>query len=429
MDYELRFIAALLHAPRNEQAEFFNRQIPKGVFSLREEEIHWVYTFRSKYGRFPSPIAFRHKFDIKLSPPSDPLSAVLQPVLDRAMYDQMIQVQEQTKKELDIGAPLTDVLARWKERASKVTEYSYEYTDVLVETSRGAKTSYKTRLEAKKGKGTLFTPPWPTLLKIAKFFLPKDVYTLVARPSMGKTWILLFMLHWFASQGIRVLLISKEMSTEVLEDRITCIRYRLPYAQLRAGELPPKILRRWKREDRLFRKSGKSYPLIFSGSETYEGVGFSHITNLVEKYKPEVVAVDGAYLLHPEGLRKNATDPERFTFISNRSKTLAKALKVLWINVLQLNRQAENRQGETQGGATTIFGSDAWYQDSDWVHAIGGTRGTNFREHGLIKGRESDVGVFSTNFSFYPEPNFEEIKGLIRVTNVEGSKTTFQGIG
>jgi replicative DNA helicase len=428
MDAELRFLAALLHAPKNEQAEFYNKQIPKGVFGIREDEVRWVYDFRAKHGQYPSPIAFRHKFGERLKAPSDPLPAVLQPILDRAMYDQMVNVQEQTKELLDQNVPLAAVMARWKDEAAKVTEYTYDYTDIDIASSEGSKTAYGERVRAKKGKATLFVPPWASLANAVNFFLPKEVYTLVARPSMGKTWILLWMLHFFASNGIRVLLISKEMGAETIEDRLTCIRYRLPYSLFRAAELPPRLLRQWRKAARQFKRNPGTYSLIVSGSETFEGVGFTFINAQIEKYKPQIVAVDGAYLLYPEGMRRNATDTERFTYISNRSKNYAKHFKVFWMNVIQLNRSAENKQGETKGGATTIFGSDAWYQDSDWVHSVGGTRGTAFREHDLIKGRESGLISFPTNFAINPNPDFSEVKGVVKVTDTSGT-ASFKGIG
>jgi hypothetical protein len=428
MDHEMRFLAALLHAPKNEQSEFYSKQIPKGIFTIREEEIRWVYEFRTKYGQYPSPTAFFHKFNQRLVTPDDPFQAVLQPILDRAMYDQMVQVQEQTKEELDSGAPLNTIMARWKERAAKVTEFSYEYTDVNLEISEAASSGYRERLKAKKGESVLYTSPWETMNKIIQFFLPKELYTLVARPSMGKTWIVLMMGHWFASLGLRVLMISKEMGTEVLENRVTCIRFKLSYPKFRSAELLPKDLRRWRKEKAAFKKSGKTYPFFLSGSETFEGTAFGHIQTQIEKYKPQIVIVDGAYLLYPEGLPKNANDVQRFTMISNRSKTLAKANKVFWMNVIQHGRKAENIQGETKGAAITISGSDSWYQDSDWVHSIGGVRGSEFREHDIIKARESPPGGFATNFKLHPFPDFSEIQGVLRVSDTAGT-VSFKGIG
>lgn len=428
MDYELRFIASLLHAPRNDQQDFYSKQIPKGVFKIREKEIKWVYDFRIKYGQYPSAAAFKEKFDEQLKIPKDPMAAALQPVLDRAMYDQMVRVQEQTKEMLDEGVSLQETMGFWRDSASKVSSFDYDSVDVNLETSTGAETNYRERVKSRQGKGFLFESPWGSMNHLVKFFLPKELYTLVSRSSIGKTWMVLWIGHFFAMMGIKVLLISKEMGTEVLEGRLECIRFKLPYSAFRSGELPPRILRRWRREKRFFKKSGQPYPFILSGKETYEGVGFEHIISSYEKYKPQVVIVDGAYLLYPSGLPKNANDTQRFTFISNRSKVLAKATNTFWINVLQQGRKAEDKEGMTKGGVTTIFGADAWYQDSDWVHDISGKRGTDYREHTLLKGRESGLGGFPTKFVLDPYPNFEEIKGTI-VAMDNKSIVKFKGIG
>jgi len=118
MDNELRFISALLRANRADQEQFYCQQIPKGIFKLREQEIHWVYAFREKYAQYPSVKAFESRFNKKLIKHSDPMAASLQPVLDRAMFAQMSLVQESTKKIIDEGGSMESAMRVMKEGIS-----------------------------------------------------------------------------------------------------------------------------------------------------------------------------------------------------------------------------------------------------------------------------------------------------------------------
>ena len=62
MDRDLCFLAALLHGRPSEQQQFYARQIPVGVFKIREQEFAWVYQFRERFNEYPSPEAFSQRF-------------------------------------------------------------------------------------------------------------------------------------------------------------------------------------------------------------------------------------------------------------------------------------------------------------------------------------------------------------------------------
>jgi len=255
------------------------------------------------------------------------------------------------------------------------------------------------------GGSKVIDSPWPSLNKMIFFLRPEETVIVAARTSVGKTFWVINWAHYLASKGIKTLFITKEMSSEGISDRFECLKYGLPYAAFRSACLPPKLLRKWKRARQ---NDIEDYPLIISGEETIEGVGLEHVTSKIHQYDPEVVFIDGAYLINPEGLNKRASPVERFSYISNRAKAIAKAKKKIIFLVIQMNREAEHADGAVKGSIKTIYGADAWAQDADYVFDLGGIRGSKQRTVTLLKGRESVIGEFNIRFQLDP-PNFKEV--------------------
>lgn len=424
-DPELRFIASLLRGTPQEQDQFYTQQIPLGVFKLRQQEMLWIQRYREKHGQYPSRIAAQIHFGEKVPKIDEPVSACLQPVLDRCMYDEMKKVVNKVKGMTDEGLPMGQTIAAFKDGASRVKDFSVDYVDSDFAKSKGSINRYRELVRLKSDpKAQLLDFPWPTMNKLIGFQRPGNTFVWAARTSIGKTWVTTCLFDHYASKGISSLYITKEMPTEEIEDRFEAIRFELPYENFRAGTLPGDILRRWRKE----RAHADSYPLIICGDETIEGTGLNHVLSKIEQYRPKIVCVDGAYLLRPENMPKNTGTVERLAFISSRIKVIAKVTKTVIHVVVQLNRSAEDKTGNTKGSISSIYGADTWAQDADYVATIGGKRGGTSRLIALLKGRESNVGEFYITFGLSPRPNFSENKTLTTSTTTTGSQVKFKGI-
>ncbi len=407
-DIELRFFGALLRASPGEQQEFYTRQIPRSVFRVRTAQVHWIYTHREKFQQYPSIAAFESKFNDKIPEVSESVSAALNPILEFAMFLQMRKVHELVKESLDKGTPILDAMTLFKAEAAKLSAYSTDYTDLAFHTSMVSDIRYRERVRARR-LGTTMLSPWPALNGMVKSFQFGEVVILSARPNLGKTWGLVAWANFLSDCGFPVLFITKEMPTEQIADRLEAHRFGLDYSAFREGTLPASELRRW-RDDRT-RFISKA-PLTLCGHETVAGVGLEHVVSKIEEYVPAVVVVDGAYLIYPEGCRKNATEVERLTFLSNRLKSIAKAKKLFLIATVQLNRSAETQSGQTKGALKAVFGADAWSQDCDYLLSLDGDRHSPLRNIDLLKGRESSLGGFPINFQLSPRPNFTQLGAM-----------------
>ena len=410
MDIEARLIYSLLTCKKAEQDKFYMRMLPLGIFKTRELEFLWLRNFRQKHGDYPTLSLMQRQFSEKYPKHTDPLPAVLQPILDFAMFEQMRQVQSRVKTMLDNNEPVADAMAVFKQSASALGGFNTDYTDIDFSKSEGAIGRYREVVrQINNPNSRLVDFPWPTMNRMVRFLRWGNVVVFASRTSMGKTWIVTDWCSYLVNKGVNCVFITKEMPGEEIEDRFEALRFKLPYEQFRAGTLKAADLRRWRTDRKSFSAKGQ---LHICGDETIAGTGLDHVVQKIEQYKPEITFIDGAYLLRPEGLGKNANKVEQLTHLSNRMKVIAKATKTIVVPVLQLNRGAEDKSGNTKGSIVSIHNADAWAQDADYVITLGGKRGATSRIVGLVKGRESNVGEFPVEFKVNPFPSFRENAAL-----------------
>lgn len=253
-------------------------------------------------------------------------------------------------------------------------------------------------------RGRYIQTPWPTLNRLINFVRPGELFIITARPSIGKTWVLLWLMDFLAKAQVNSFLLSKEMPTASISDRLTAIRYGLDWDKFRAGTLDIQDQVRWKIKMRNERKH--PYTLLVSGEETIEGTGIEHLYAKVMKAKPQVVAVDGAYLLKMKTLSRNAGPVEQATETSRALKRLAKVTNTQVFAVIQMNRTAEGKTGIATGNLGTVYGSDSWAQDADFLMNVGGERGSDERVLSMLKCRDTAIGDLFINFKLSPTPDF-----------------------
>lgn len=404
MDAELRLLSALLHANKAEQSDYWNKQLPVKIFHVRGQEMLWVQRFKERHGQFPSPTAFAHKFpDSELPEVTDPLSTCLEPVLNAHAYSDIKTVLDRTAEMFDKKEDPTKIVETFRSLANQVSSHSVEYVDEDMRDPNIAFRRYREHA-SKIGKlGRYIQSPWPTMNRLINFVRPGELFTITARTSLGKTWVLAYWADFLAQAGVNTFLLSKEMPTTSIADRMTALRYGLDWELFRAGQLDAHAQVQWKIAMR--KTAHLPYTLVVSGEETMEGTGMEHLYAKVTKLRPQVVMVDGAYLMKVATLGKNASPVEQATEVSRSMKRLAKVTKTQVFVVNQMNRQAEDKKGIAKGSISTVYGSDAWAQDSDFLMEVSGERGSNERVLRMLKSRDTNIGDMFIHFFLSPKPN------------------------
>jgi replicative DNA helicase len=415
-----KFIKALLLANKTTQDWFYAQQLPRGLFHECSAEIKWIFDYRDSKGQYPSLSAFRLRFPKTTLPKvgKDTLEMCLQPVTDRNVFNAMSEAIVAARSMYQGGEEVGKVLGGLRSKLADIQDFSVTSVDLRFGKSTSPMDAYRKRVQSINRGDKWFVPsPWAPLNDLIAFSEPGEHNIIASRTSIGKTWLMLDWVRHFEMANERVLVISKEMSTAQMANRYEALRFKLDYPLFRKGQLRPRDLRRWRDARRSFQCDN----VIFSGTETLTGVGFNHIIAKIQEYAPTVVFVDGAYLITPEGLSRNANGVERFTAISNTMKRLCLAFRLRGFSIIQIKREAESKNGDTKPSLKEIYGADSWAQDADNVILIGGKRGSKHRLVSLAKGRESNVGEFNINFQLTPYPDFSASRGLI----TSGDKVSF----
>jgi replicative DNA helicase len=183
------------------------------------------------------------------------------------------------------------------------------------------------------------------------------------------TWFMLWIAYVAYLHGSNVLFFNKEVATGIMNRRLDAIRFKLPYKDFKEGLLTDAEekryfdgLRKWKTEKR------KNWFIFYHGATTT-----AELRAKVDDLAPDLIIVDGAYLLLPMG--KFTSDHAKEKNISRELKAISQETKIPLGMSIQLNRGGDQKQRTTKNGVAPITladiaGSDAYAQDVDVFLAL-----------------------------------------------------------
>ena len=197
-------------------------------------------------------------------------------------------------------------------------------------------------------------------------FQPSDLVIVAARPSMGKTALVLNIAQYAAiEKNVPVALFSLEMSKESLVQRMLTAEGRVDAQKMRKGLL------RDEDYSRLARAAG-----ILSGAPIWiddsAGITLLEIRSKARRLKADqdigMVVID--YLQLIQGPSSSESRQQEISQISRSLKALAKELAVPVVALSQLSRAPEQRAGDHRPQLSDLRESGAIEQDADLVMFI-----------------------------------------------------------
>lgn len=295
----------------------------------------------------------------------------------KAKHNRMADITENVAEKLDNGET-EEAYSLMKQGVWKIEEDIVESSSVdITKNTDDRKQAY---LERKKNKGMLGIPTGiPHLDYILKGLVNETLTTLIATTGVGKTWFLVLLGAYAQLNGYKVCVFITEMSTDIMQDRFEAMLFGMMYGgfnynNFKSGNLDTETENLYFEflEDDL----PKLEPLII---ETATGV--SSVVSVIEREKPDLVLVDGAYLMEDEQGAKD--DWLRVTHITRDLKKVAKQ----WHKPIVINTQADqNTSKKTGPGLGDIKYSQAIGQDSDNILAL-------FRDEIMVNDKEMGVKV------------------------------------
>jgi len=178
---------------------------------------------------------------------------------------------------------------------------------------------------------------WKPLDDLTQGAMPGTVTTLVARPSMGKSYFLIRMANSAWRAGHSVLFVSMEMA------KLQTTRRAIG---LLAGISPDLVLRGRlsERNRQIFHETVKSVgygaPFHMVSGGFHKGV--LDIDRLIGKYQPDVVYIDGSYLLGPEKPDCRRARGENMVEVGEGIQNLALKWNRPIIQTVQFSRDTED---------------------------------------------------------------------------------------
>lgn len=238
---------------------------------------------------------------------------------------------------------------------------------------------------------------WDPLDELTAGWQGGDLIVVLARRGMGKTYAMIRSALQAWNEGYSVLFVTMEMTMVQIVRRMVAIRAGLNPDLVRRGMLTDRALHRLRETANLFRSEETAPFWLLPGSFNKTT---ADVDNLVQEFRPDIVFIDGSYLLKPQ-LRQQARWEIQGQLHEELKSGVALARDVPVVCSVQVSRQG----GKSKSGDGIAAGSDIIEQVASIMVRIQKGQGRfseNRRRYDLVKNRDGRLGRFTTHFEFDP---------------------------
>jgi replicative DNA helicase len=232
-----------------------------------------------------------------------------------------------------------------------------------IEVRKAAKTAREEYEFRKNNPGLLGLPTgFPTMDKATSGLQPEQLIVIIAPPKTGKSTLALQIAISAHLQDKKPLFISFEMSNKEQLTRYYAMRARISHKRLMTGSLTDKEEANFNTVVRGIENMREE--LWFSGSP--EGQTVSAIAGKIQSKNPDIVFIDGTYLMIDEQTGESNT-PQAITNITRSLKRLARKTKlpiVISTQVLTWKMKGGNVSADSIGY------SSSFHQDADVIFGL-----------------------------------------------------------
>ena len=314
------------------------------------------------------------------------------------------------------------VMNGWKEREKRnilsvAKEEDWDIQKVIASLDEINETRAEDHLSIFDALQEVFEAPWikqerkrgvPTGLKIldqmTNGWQDGELNIIAARPSMGKTDVMLHLAKQAGWQGYLPIIFSLEMPAKSLRDRLIASTGRYNRAKMRDPykELTPKQKETWsqtlgvlsKTNIQVFDKAGQTVPEMRA-----------KVRKMMHQFsdKKAIVFIDYLGLIKPNEFYGGSANLQ-ITEISRNLKNMAKDLKIPVVCLAQLNRSVESRQ-DKRPMMSDIRDSGSVEQDADVIMFLYRDKyynkesDDNTLELIIAKNRNGPVGTIVTKYN------------------------------
>ena len=357
-------------------------RLDESFFSNYKTEWKYITTHVSKYGTVPDVESFLATFpDFDYIDVNEPTEYLVEELYKEQQSNKLAETFNKVRKLL-LENKTEDALDLYKNAyESLATSTPLTTIDILKDTSR-----YDAYAERVKDFDKFYVRTGFSELDniIGGWDREEELATIVARPNVGKSWILLKCALSAAEQGLNVGIYSGEMSERKVGYRIDTLLEHISNGALTHGNST--IMNDYKHyidnlPNRLKGSIKVLTPKMINGL-----AGVSSLRAFIEKDKLDILFIDQHSLLEDDRKAKNPV--ERASNISKDLKALQVLKRIPIISVSQQNRAST----ENGPGTEHVSQSDRISQDSTILIFIERKKDTNTIFLELVKSRDSENG-------------------------------------
>jgi replicative DNA helicase len=376
-------------------------------FSGKWSEVwEWLLKFQREHGAVPTERVFSQEFgDISLDDAADEtftrlieevidgykqrilvdtLSTAI-PALNDADVDKAVEALSSGLQKAAVEAARlrdVDIIENWENRIAR-----YEEMRATPNALRGIPTGFH------------------GLDRITHGLRPQQFIVFVGEPKRGKSLFALILANSAHIHGKRPLFISFEMSIEEQEARYDSFISKVPYMRILSGDLTDGDMKRIKKA-LAFRRNMQ--PFVFS-EDTASLTTVSALASKVQEYQPDVLVVDGVYLMDDEEGEPKGS-PQALTNITRSLKRLAQRFDIPVVATTQVLSWKLNNKKTRAVTADAIGYSSSFAQDADLV--LGVERNPDIEDQAIIRvviARSAPTGEVHVKWD-WTTMEFEEVE-------------------
>lgn len=385
------------------------------MFLLNETEknmVKWLKEYKKKHGRTPTPERFeKTPFGIYFtkSLTSSPLSDLFEGALKTKQAELFLKTFSEMEEIIDDGDDLP---------LNRLNDLARQLANVMTKPSASILDYNRDELYEGDDNDALMVG-MDIIDDIYGGIHPGEFVVIAARVGVGKSMVLCLLAVLLARKGHRVGLFSREMSQRELVSRIDSILGQFNPMELRKKTNKPLLKAKKKEvEEELAKISLSGGNIIIPREGAYTP---SAIRGFIRDEKPDIVLVDGIYLMRPDE-NINGADWQKLKAISNELKNVAMEESARIIGTTQLKRTGKDDGYDLEDLAY----SDSIGQDADLVIAGSRPKGMSINQSlwTIIKNRHgsgygsNEIKIDYNTMSF-TQSEWDEDKSLTARTKTK----------
>lgn len=338
------------------------------------------------YGAVPSWALLQQRFyGFPWTPSWDTLPTLCQELRRLKLRSQILSLADELNQRADVDPRAALEVVR--EAASTLVS-QHEISNDLLLSAAGEQLYQEYQLVA-TGHGLTGIPwPWDVLNDDTQGMHKGELIIIYGRPKSMKTWMALYVACWAYMANMRVLVYSMEMHEVQILRRCAAIIAKVEYDKLKNGKLDPATMQRvfdilyQLRDEEQAKGAGGHYPAILAVHPRSESSGVSTVQAKIKEFSPDLVIVDGLYLMRDDRVKARTIDWKSIAHISQDLKRTAGIMNVPVIGVTQANRGAS--KDPAQADLAELAYADALSQDCDLCMRVSKQKDTSTGENEIV---------------------------------------------